>query len=120
MGLRPDLPSFYPRAYGPPPPAAPYPSYPSYGAPFGPRPNSLGANWREQQYEAREGVRQGQMAPLGSVIAGIQRRSPGRELDAGIEYWGSRPVYRVRWVTEGGRRVDYLVDAATGLVLNER
>ena len=60
------------------------------------------------------------MAPLGRVIEGIRRRIPGRQLDAGIEYRGERPVYRVRWVTAHGRRVDYIVDAATGAILSGR
>ena len=29
-----------------------------------------------------------------------------------------RPVYRVFWLTVHGRRVDYLVDAQTGVILN--
>lgn len=95
------------------------PAYPEGYAPPPRRANSLGADWREQQEEARSGVRQGQMAPLGSVIAGIGHRSSGRPLDAGIEYQGSRAVYRVRWLTNDGRRVDYLVDAATGRILSE-
>ena len=82
--------------------------------------NSLGADWREQQDEARQGVRHGQWAPLGRVIQGIGRRAPGRQLDTGIEYHAGRPVYRVRWVTAHGRRVDYIVDAATGAILGER
>ncbi len=101
--------------YAPPPPPLTY--QPSYAPQR--RPNSLGSEWREQQEEARLGVRQGQMAPLGSVIAGIGHRSSGRPLDAGIEYQGSRPVYRVRWLMNNGRRVDYLVDAATGQILSE-
>ncbi|MGI9170439.1 MAG: PepSY domain-containing protein [Caulobacteraceae bacterium] len=82
--------------------------------------NSLGADWRDQQDEARQGVRRGRMAPLGRVIEGIGRRAPGRQLDTGIEYHGDRPVYRVRWITAHGRRVDYIVDAATGAILGER
>ena len=82
--------------------------------------NSLGADWREQQDEARQGVRHGQLAPLGRVIQGIGRRAPGRQLDTGIEYRGGRPVYRVRWVTVHGRRIDYIVDAGTGAILGER
>lgn len=82
--------------------------------------NSLGADWREQQDEARQGVRHGQFAPLGRVIQGIDRHAPGRELDTGIEYQGGRPVYRVRWITAHGRRIDYIVDAATGAILGER
>jgi uncharacterized membrane protein YkoI len=65
-------------------------------------------------------VRQGQFAPLSRVIEGLQRRTPGRQLDTGIEYDGGRPVYRVRWLTSRGRRVDFLVDAATGNILGER
>ena len=110
----------YPQAggYAPEYRYAPPPSYQEGYAPPR-RPNSLGANWREQQEEARSGVRQGQMAPLGSVITGIGHRSAGRPLDAGIEYEGGRAVYRVRWLMNNGRRVDYLVDAATGRILSE-
>jgi len=91
---------------------------PYYGSPMGygrpPRPNSLGADWREQQDEARRGVRQGQMVPLGRVIEDIRRRTPGRQLDAGLEYQGGRQVYRLRWLTPSGRRIDYIIDAASG------
>ena len=94
---------------------------PYYGPPMGyarpAPPNSLGADWREQQDEARRGVRQGQIVPLGRVIEDIRRRTPGRQLDAGLEYQGGRQVYRLRWLTPSGRRIDYLIDAATGQVV---
>ncbi len=93
---------------------------PGFNNRFRPGQDSLGADWREQQDEARQGVRRGRLAPLGRVIEGIGRHSPGRQLDTGIEYLGDRPVYRVRWVTDHGRRVDYIVDAATGAILGER
>ena len=83
-----------------------------------PRPNSLGADWRLQQDEARQGVRAHQMMPLGQVIERIRQRSPGRQLDAGLEYQGERPIYRVRWMTKDGRRIDYLIDAVTGAILS--
>jgi uncharacterized membrane protein YkoI len=76
--------------------------------------------WRQQQEFLRQGVRQGQLAPLGRVIANIRQMTPGRQLDTGIEYLGPRMVYRVRWVTAQGRRVDYIVDAATGAILAGR
>ena len=76
--------------------------------------------WGDQQYRARRGVRQGQLAPLGRVIEGLGRRAPGRQLDTALDYQGGRPVYRVRWITLGGRRIDYVVDAASGAVLTER
>jgi len=82
------------------------------------RPNSLGDDWRQQQNEARQGVRRGRLVPLSQVLAEINRRTPGRLLDAGIEYMEDRPVYRVRWITSDGRRIDYLVDATSGAILS--
>jgi hypothetical protein len=96
-------PSRYPNNPPPPPPH---------------RPNSLGADWRQQQEEARQGVRQRRIMPLGTVIQQVRRRFPGRQLDAGLEYQGDRPIYRLRWMTPDGRRVDYIIDAATGQVLS--
>ena len=101
-----------------PQPGAMRPGYPG-GGPAARGPNSLGADWRDQQDEARFGVREGRLAPLGRVIDGIGRRTPGRQLDSGIEYMGGRAVYRVRWMTHDGRRIDYLVDAATGTIMGE-
>lgn len=76
--------------------------------------------WGDQQYWARSGVRQGHFAPLGRVLDGIARRTPGRQLDTTLEYLGVRPVYRVRWMSDGGRRIDYVVDAASGALMSER
>ncbi|HUZ13919.1 MAG TPA: PepSY domain-containing protein [Caulobacteraceae bacterium] len=86
-----------------------------------PRPNSLGANWAQQQDEVKRRVRRRQLVPMRVVIARIRRLNPGprsQQLDAGLEYRGSEPVYRVRWMTNDGRRIDYIVDAATGKVLS--
>lgn len=83
-----------------------------------PRYNSLGEGWREQQDEARRGVRQGGYRPLAQVLGDLQRRNPGRQLDAGIERgFNGQPVYRVRWAARNGRRIDYIVDARTGAIL---
>ena len=96
--------------------------HPSGGQTTGPppthTPNSLGADWRLQQDEARQGVRQHRIMPLSRVIEQLNARSPGRQLDAGLEYQGDRPIYRVRWMTRTGQRVDYLIDAATGAILS--
>ena len=83
-----------------------------------PPPNSLGADWRLQQDEVRKGVRDHQLIPLGRVIEQIRARTPGRQLDAGLENQGGRPIYRVRWMTKDGRRIDYLIDAVTGAILS--
>lgn len=79
--------------------------------------DSLGADWRPQQDEARQGVRQGRMMPLEQVAPRLNRRAPGRLLDAGIENRGGQTLYRVRWQAADGRRIDYLVDAATGVIV---
>ena len=84
------------------------------------RVNSLGEGWREQQNEAREGVRRGELRPLGGVLSELRRRQPGHELDVGMEQDpAGRPVYRVRWAAANGRRIDFIVDARTGAVLQE-
>ncbi len=80
--------------------------------------DSLGAGWRQQQDEARQLRRQQRIRPLAGVIEEIRRRTPGHQLDAGLEYQGDRAVYRVRWMTADGRRIDYMIDAATGQVLS--
>jgi len=98
-----------PRGYGYAPGAPP--GYERQG------PDSLGG-WRGQQDEVRAGVRQGRYIGLARVIGSIRRRTPGRQLDAGLEQWGGRTVYRVRWAEPGGRRVDYIVDAQSGAILH--
>ena len=56
--------------------------------------------------------------PLKEVVAAISRRTPGRLLDAGLESGpGGRDVYRVRWAAADGRRMDVIVDAASGAVI---
>lgn len=81
-------------------------------------PDSLGADWRQQQDEARAGVQQKRLIPLNQVIEQIRLRHPGRSLDAGTESMGDRPVYRVRWITTDGRRIDFIIDATTGAILS--
>lgn len=75
-------------------------------------------DWRNQQNQVRQAVREGRQVPLGQAIEAVRRRAPGRELDAGLETGpNGRPVYRVRWAGQDGRRQDYLVDAGSGAVL---
>ena len=83
------------------------------------RGGSLGADWSAHQDDARRGVREGRLAPLSQILAEIRRRTPGRQLDAGLESDRGRPVYRVRWAALDGRRIDYIVDAESGRILWE-
>lgn len=81
---------------------------------------SLGENWSPQQDQARGLVRSGRAIPLSQAAAAVARRIPGRLLDAGLEAGeNGRQVYRVRWAAADGRRLDVIVDAATGAVLHE-
>ncbi len=81
------------------------------------RGNSLGDGWAPRGDDARDGVRGGRLVPLEQVIRGIARSTPGRLLDAGLEGGDDRPIYRVRWQTNDGRRIDYIVDARTGQII---
>jgi uncharacterized membrane protein YkoI len=75
--------------------------------------------WRAAPMPA-PGARGPRMASLGWVIETLQRRSPGRQLDAEVGYLDDRPVYHILWITDRGRRMDYVVDAETGAVLSGR
>jgi hypothetical protein len=114
-------PAPYPGAVYPPGPV--YAPPPGYAYPYRPPPpgyaaNSLGAQWGQQQDQARSGVRQGRLMPLGQVMARLSQVAPGRILDAGLEPGpDGRPAYRVRWAATGGRRMDFIVDAVTGAIL---
>lgn len=77
------------------------------------------SEWRAQQDEARAAVRAGRHVPLGRVIEALRARTPGRQLDTALERGADgRPVYRVRWAADNGRRIDYRVDAETGAILS--
>jgi hypothetical protein len=108
--------------YGPPPPRALYGERP-YPPPYGPVVGrgfggGFGGDWRAQQNEVRRAVRDGRHVPLSQAIAAVRQRSPGHVLDAGMEGGpDGRALYRLRWATNDGRRIDYLVDAASGAVV---
>lgn len=74
----------------------------------------------DEQEEARRAVREGRQISLGQALDAIRRHTPGRQLDAGMQPGpGGRMVYKVRWATADGRRIDYLVDAQTGQIIGE-
>lgn len=75
--------------------------------------------WRTRPVEPAA-PRNGRMASLGWVIGRIQQRTPGRQLDAALDTMDGRPVYRVLWLSARGRRMDYYVDAETGVILGEK
>ncbi|HWA62727.1 MAG TPA: PepSY domain-containing protein [Caulobacteraceae bacterium] len=80
-------------------------------------PDSLGADYSPERGAPKPAGGQ-RLLPLNVIIERIQKRTPGTQLDTGTEYMGDRPVYRVRWITKDGRRIDYLIDAVTGAILS--
>ena len=77
----------------------------------------LGKNWDLQQDQARHAVDSEHFLPLDRVIAEIRKRDAGYQLDSCIEQFNGRAVYRVRWASSNGRRIDYIVDAVSGAIL---
>lgn len=58
--------------------------------------------------------------PLESVLEAIDRRLPGRALDARLVDWRGRQAYAIRWIGENGKVRDIKADAASGDILDER
>ena len=93
---------------------------PVYAAPPRAR-QAPGPEYTDEQDEARRGVRSGQIRPMGEIVSRIERTRPGRMLDANLEPGpNGRPAYRVIWGAADGRRIDYLIDAQTGAILQGR
>ncbi len=87
---------------------------PVYAGPPRGRPES----YPPEQDEARAGVRSGQLKSMGEVLGRIQRTRAGRVLDADLGQGpNGQPVYRVVWAGADGRRIDYIIDARTGAIL---
>ena len=92
-----------------------------YAAPPRGRQGPVPEYYSGEQDEARRGVRSGQIRPMGEIVSRLERARPGRMLDANLEPGpNGRPAYRVIWGAADGRRIDYLIDAQTGAILQGR
>ena len=80
---------------------------------------SLGAG-RDDQDQARAGVREGRRIPLSRVIPMIAARNPGRMLNVTTGDQGGRPAYFVQWQQTNGRVVVFIVDAESGAILGRQ
>ncbi|HBB56187.1 MAG TPA: hypothetical protein DCZ49_08390 [Hyphomonadaceae bacterium] len=83
---------------------------------------ALPAGQAAAQYQRRENASSPtgeEVLPLRTIIQRVNARAPGRMLDADLNSQGNRPVYRIRWLTEDGRRIDFQVDARSGQVLSQ-
>jgi hypothetical protein len=116
-----------PRGYAyPAPPTYPYPQRsapPAYAPPTYPYPQrsappAYAPPPRPYNYTPAPPSRAN--APLGQAMANIRRVMPGRILNAWTEAGpDGRPTYHVRWAAQGGKRVDFIVDAATGAIIGQ-
>ncbi|MEE8548373.1 MAG: peptidase, partial [Alphaproteobacteria bacterium] len=72
---------------------------------------------------ARDAVRAGHVRPLSEILAGINRRFPGRVLDARLIRPGANSThwrYRVKLLNPEGRVILLTVNARTGKVMGVR
>ena len=72
---------------------------------------------RQEQDDAREAVRRGDILPLGGIIESVQNYCPGKFLGARLQRGRDGFSYRVRILRPSGRRVGLVVDAETGAVV---
>ncbi|MEE8515411.1 MAG: hypothetical protein V3T02_02115 [Alphaproteobacteria bacterium] len=75
---------------------------------------------RDEQDRARDAVRGGQARPLAEIITGLQNVCPGTFLGASLQRQGQGYLYRVQILRASGRRITFLVDAATGAIVGGR
>ena len=77
---------------------------------------------RRDHDRARSAVREGQVRPLGEIMAQLRKRYPGRLLDAKLRKGGRRVpwLYEIRLLQPEGRVLALKVDARTGQVLGVR
>lgn len=71
------------------------------------------------QDRARRAVQAGTVRPLAEILAVVQRRYPGRVLDAGMGQAGGHYFYDIR-LLDGGRVTELRVDAGSAAVMDVR
>lgn len=70
---------------------------------------------------ARRAVRSGKILPLGSILARVRQRVPGRLAGVTLNGCSGGPwIYRIRMLTEAGRVAVVSADARTGRILGVR
>jgi hypothetical protein len=73
------------------------------------------------QDKADEVLREGKLLPLKRIVRQLEERVGGQLLDAELRAGGpGGKLYIIKWLTEDGRRVDFVVDASTGQILDSR
>lgn len=66
---------------------------------------------------AREGVREGRLVTLESLLSRLEPQHPGRFVEAELEDEHGRLVYEIEWQSPDGRMLEFEFDARTGELL---
>lgn len=72
---------------------------------------------RRGRSQARDAVQRGEIRPLEEVTAQVQKRYPGRLLDAQLRQARGRWIYHLKMLTRNGRVLRVAVDARTAQIL---
>lgn len=75
---------------------------------------------RDDQRQARDGVRAGRQAPLSRVLAMIAKGNPGRHLNTTQGEHQGRTAYFVQWQYPDGQVVIFVVDAESGQLIGRQ
>lgn len=68
--------------------------------------------------DARNARQSGDIIPLRDIIRQLKRSHGGSYLNADLlSRGGGKSEYRIDWVTDDGRKMQFIVDAQTGRVL---
>jgi uncharacterized membrane protein YkoI len=73
-----------------------------------------------EQDRARAALQAGQVLPLATVLARLEREQAGQVLEVELEHEDGRWIYEVKLLQAGGRLMKLELDAATGAVLKRR
>lgn len=73
---------------------------------------------REDHDRARRALEQGEVLPLGRILAIARADTPGRVIEVEFERDDGRWIYELELLTPGGRLIELEMDGATGRVLD--
>lgn len=74
-----------------------------------------GAGWAAETHEtARQAVERGELLPLSTILAQVEKEFPGRVVEVELERRGRRYVYEIEVLQQGGRIVEVKYDGRTG------
>ncbi|MGB4359065.1 MAG: PepSY domain-containing protein [Rhodoferax sp.] len=84
-----------------------------------------GMGWADADHDrARQALEAGEVLPLGTILARLERDHPGQVLDVELEHEKqdgvARWVYEVKLLRKGGALVKLEVDARTGVVIKRK